>query len=832
MPTLSPKRLRRLIGATGLIAALTLGLVTWPWSNEHGDAPTAQAQETDGTTDGVAPSEAEAAAEAAASGQPVEVLALRSEQREVWAQPDGSFVAHEYAAPVRTMVDGQWKDIDTTLEIGEDGSIGPVAATVRMRFSSGGEEPMATVSKNGHVATIDWPDSLPTPTLAGDTAVYAEVLPGVDLRVTALPTGFTHTLVVESAEAASNPVLESLEWPVTLDGSAVQVTADGLDLVDAGTLDAWLSADEPVMWDSSGVSEAAETIPYAAAMDLSDPAVAQEAAAEFGQRAPVAVSGSDSTIVLTPDTDLLTGPDTVYPVYIDPVFRDEYRSGRAMVASAFPSQSYYNNWRDEGLGNCSPWANCEKKRLFYRVSTSFYQGKDIRSATFGVTLENNYYHENKAHYADLYLMNSGISSATTWNNQPSGSKVATANTPEPSIDSCSYSSAHATEWNVKAEVEDAAADGTSTLTFGLRNADEGDYTKWMRFCANGHLRVEYNTAPNQPDNAEMRSYPGSSCQYTIDNDSYIDELPTLYAVATDPDHGAENEWGSSGSTVSEDLRVKFKLVWGDGDANVWESSWTPWDESGSEFELDLATVPDLPALPEGVPIGWIAKASDGISESPWSWAGTGPARCRFILDSTVPPAPTVASDDFPGGDDQISPMVGQTGSLTLSTADSEVVAYEVDFLDDTEPAQRIDLPEAGADAVVEYLPMSPGTHQVDVWALDAAGNRGSGSYSFRVSVADPVGVWALNDAVDAPTAADVSGTNPGTPGSGVTFGVDGPGTATAASFDGTADAYIDTSVYDLAPTGQGWRSRLGRGSTTFPVTAWSPRSTAASAKQA
>ncbi|GAB3239319.1 LamG domain-containing protein [Glycomyces halotolerans] len=787
----------KLLGVAALAAIVTAGLITWPWNSEQ--APTAQAQEDPGAeTDGVAPSEAEALAEAEASGQQVEVLSLRSEQRDVWAQPDGSFVANEYAGPVRTMIDGVWVDIDPTLEVSDDGSIAPRAATVQLRFSAGGSEPMVTVAKNGHVMTLDWPGDLPAPVLDGDTAVYAEVLPEVDLRVTALESGFTHTLVVKSAEAAANPGLADIDWPVTVDGSAVETTPEGgVAVVDVDTLDAWIGADSPTMWDSSGVAEAAETIPSVGAMDLSDPATAQDLAAEFGRQAEVGISGVGSSIVLTPDQQLLTGDDTVYPVYIDPVYSDELRTAWAMIASDYPNEEYWkwsNGSHGEGVGTYN--SGSTKKRQFFRVPTSLYKGKDILSAEFAVTVRYNWYHDNHETGYDIYLDKvSGFSSSLNWNNKPGYSNITRADAPAATGDECSTpsnNSAHAMEWGITSTVQSAADSGKSTLSFQVRNWSETISERWIRICNNAHLRVHYNTPPDQPDTGDMYSTPGPACTYTISADSYVNEWPVLHATGTDAD--------------KDQVRMRFKLVWGANDANTWTSPWSSYKASGSEFKFDLSTASGLPALPEGEPIGWIAQTHDGEAYSSWSWVGA-PARCRFTYDATVPSPPSVSSSDFPigiGGEpDPIVPMVGELGELTLSTVDDDITAYKVDFNKDDEGPRTIDLNTMGADAVAEFLPTVPGRQVATVVAVDAAGNSASNSYSFRVAAADPAGVWALGDPAGAGEAEDLDGANPGTPGSGVTFGVDGPGTMTAAAFDGTEEAFISTDGYDIAPTGQG-----------------------------
>jgi hypothetical protein len=801
----TPRRAWRLAAAGALTLALTAGLATWPWN--QADIPPAEAQEETTATDGVADSEAEALAESAASGESVEVLALRSELRDVSAEPDGSFTANEYVTPVRTMIDGAWVDIDPTLTVSASGAIAPKATTVQMRFSAGGEEPLVTVAKNGHTMTMDWAGDLPEPAVEGDTAVYAEVLPGVDLRLTALDGGFTHTLVIKSAEAAANPELSQIEWPVSLDGSEVETTPEGgLSVVDSGTLDSWLSTDSPTMWDSAGVEEAVASVPYLASTDMSDQGAAMKVAAEFGAKAPVGITGSGSAIVLTPDLELLRGADTVYPVYIDPVYRDEFRTAQAMVASYYPDQEYWGWTGDQGVGYCvgSGFSNCQKKRLFYRVSSSFYSGKKVISATFGATLYHNYYGKKTSDPANLYLMSSGISSSTNWNNQPSGTHVATENTPEPSYSSCSYAGGHATEWDVTPEVTTAAANGTGTLTFGIRNASESDATKWMRFCNNGHLRVKYNTPPDQPTLANMWSSPGTTCKTSVTAPSSVNTWKTtLWARAYDDDDGDANEWGST-SAVSENLRVKWRL-YNKAGALIYESPYSAQNKSGSKFGLYLDGIAAVKSLPSGTEIQWETRASDGFHES--SWSHSNASMCRLIYDTTAPAPPTVSSDDFTlvAGETSVpevaDPMVGELGSVAFSSSDTSVTKYRYAF----DGATAVDIPLASGvtTASVKHMPTLPGDHLLEVTASDSAGNSVSNTYSFFVSVPAPVGVWSLGDDEGSASASGSDSDNPGTPGSGVQFGAPGPSGTTAAVFDGSANAFIDTVEYGVAPTGAG-----------------------------
>ncbi|MCQ9136329.1 hypothetical protein, partial [Streptomyces hilarionis] len=72
--------------------------------------------------------EQQAMAAAKDSGKKTEVVGLRTERREIFAEPDGTFTAREYTEPVRTVQGGKWVKVDPTLVRRADGGWGPKAA--------------------------------------------------------------------------------------------------------------------------------------------------------------------------------------------------------------------------------------------------------------------------------------------------------------------------------------------------------------------------------------------------------------------------------------------------------------------------------------------------------------------------------------------------------------------------------------------------------------------------------------------------------------------------------------------------------------------------------
>ena len=88
------------------------------------------------------------------------------------------------------------------------------------------------------------------PTVDGDSAVYAEVFPGVDLRLTATAEGYREVLVVKTPAAAADPRVERIEFGLSSAGLRVRGTAGGgLSAVDADGQEVFTSP-PALMWDS------------------------------------------------------------------------------------------------------------------------------------------------------------------------------------------------------------------------------------------------------------------------------------------------------------------------------------------------------------------------------------------------------------------------------------------------------------------------------------------------------------------------------------------------------------------------------------------------------
>ncbi len=815
---------RRTTLRTAVIGSALAGLLAaglgMPGLSVLGERPAAAAEPAtaNGTHD--------AQVDAAKSGKKVEVLALRDERSTTYANPDGTFTRIESVQPVRTRRNGRWTDIDTALVRKDNGTYAPKAAVTSMSFSGGGDKTFASIEKDGRSISLDWPTQLPAPRVDGATASYPDVLPDVDLQVTASAEGFSHVLVVKNAKAAANPALADLSLPVSTDDVKLAETADGgLTAKDDARGGAVFEAPQPKMWDSSRqqagpVSPSPSPSPTAGAATQDPGAGAPEGA----RVAKVGVDVSGDTMTLKPDPGLLKGDDTVYPVYIDPVVKTANRTGWTMISSYYSSSGDWKFADDEGVGRCPADVSVrcassnDVKRQFFAIPTANFEGKDIISADFAITLVHTY--STAARGVEIGRVNStgasAINSGTDWNNQPSLKDHITTKSPTNPTGSCTSTNQNV-RFNVQGTVQKAADSGWDTTTFRLNASDESAYSSWKRFCGNAHLEVTYNRPPLQPDMDDLKMTPGDSCEYGHADEHYVSEPPRLSAFIKDYDHG------DNGSNT-EKLQAEFHVFWTSGGTTVDHYATTTAKNTvnasssgqtgGAVFSYTVGT--DISgdgeagfSIPQNVTIGWAVRGYDQASWGPWSLGGAA-TRCEFIYDATAPEAPAITSTEYPN-DDVWRPGVGDYGSFTFDSPSTDVVQYKYRFKGGN--WTTVDAESAGGPATVTWMPPDEGPMYVEAKALDGAGNAQKTPTSYVFLVSDgraPAAGWTLGDAAGSSAATGMSGAPDATAGAGVTFGAQGPlGAAdTAASLDGSANGYLDAGAPAVDTSG------------TFSVSAW------------
>ncbi|MFI1953990.1 LamG-like jellyroll fold domain-containing protein [Streptomyces xinghaiensis] len=718
-------------------------------------APARPAAGGDGSSPAVL-SEDEALTEARRTGNSVEVTSLRRESSDVHATPEGNLEVREYLRPVRSRgTGGEWRPIDTELAKFGGGRVGPKSATLDLTFSGGGDGPLVRMKRAGRELALSWPTALPEPALAADTATYPEVLPGVDLRMGAQADGFSQLLVVKTAKAAESPELAELRLALAADGMTVRETGTGgLEAVDGGAKTAVFEAPTPLMWDSSP-GEGARGLQALRDTRTSQPAAPavggggrdgeEPGAGESGKLAPIAVEVGtrEDTLVLRPDAEVLKGQDTVYPVFIDPQWHTPRASAWTMASKYWSSspQWKFNGKSTEGLGYCG-WNYCapqDTKRLFYRIPTSRFAGKNIISAEFVVRST---WAASCSNREVQLWRTKGISTSTTWNSQNASGfwidKLATRSFAY-GYEGCSAKDA---EFSVKSAVQQAANGKWSTMTFGLRASSESDRYGWKRFSDKAFLRVQYNRPPPQLKMSQLTMEYGGTCKKP-ERKARVRSLGTISANnVTDPD--------------KDPVSVQFQAKWDTGDGKGlivrWKPKRTSSKRSGSRFAIKLPS-----SVPENKTVHWYARSHDGHDYSPWSHAGS-PTGCYFVRDTAVPAAPVIASDEYPASDPEHSEDpwfdgVGRYGGFTLDSPESDVVRYRYGINTDPLPESQITT-SGGAARAAKVLPSRPGLHFVTAQAFDTAGNGSEiSTYQFRVKAGQPErATWQLDEGTGAKQA--------------------------------------------------------------------------------
>lgn len=329
-----------------------------------------------------ASSERDAARIALACNRFVEVSSSVSERSRVVALPSGVLEWQEFAVPVRVRRGDGWVPVDTGLQVFADGRIGPRASTVDIRLSPGGSGALVTMSAGGGSVSLLWPTALPTPVLEGDTAVYRDVAPDIDLRLRATATGFTHVLVIKTAAAAANPMLRAIRYGWSAQGLQLRSRADGgVDLADsAGTV--VLSAAPGSMWDSgTGTPTGAQARMLSGAEGTTSTADGSDAtgAGDLARVAPVQVQVSASELTVVPDAAMLSGEDVVFPLYVDPPFNvNKNRWGYANTGG-------HN--QNDGVARVGKNPECcgGVWRSYFEFNISPFAGKTVYDTRFYIT---------------------------------------------------------------------------------------------------------------------------------------------------------------------------------------------------------------------------------------------------------------------------------------------------------------------------------------------------------------------------------------------------------------------------------------------------------------
>lgn len=574
----------------------------------------------------VAPDEVTAASYAREGDKQVEVASETTETSQTLANPDGSWTMTQYVHPVRVKQGATWAPVDTTLVRRADGSVGPKAITVDVKLNPGGagsaSQPIVQAGQDDKEVGLKWTADLPAPALNGDTAVYSEVLPGVDLTVKAVAEGFTENLVIKTPEAAKNPKLQQIPFGLHTRNTTVSVAegggrgtpaqagpTDGLEVKDTSG-QVVFSGDASRMWDSTGDGSQAE----------------QQLGEGGGRReAMMDVALTPSTVTITPDQAFLSDPATRYPVSLDP---DSWCDScgiqsHVVVQSGFPGAHNWNASTGDLSNLKAGYENYDSagtSRSYIQMNSARLGGTFVHSASLNTTIQHSYSCSPKA--TGLWLSNPADPN-TTWGAQPGWVyQVSTMN-----VANCHDAAGVAGQFDATRAARDAAANYWQNTWFALAAANEGDgIAAWRRFDLNPYFQVNYDSYPNPPASLSMQngqlpctSGPNRPWVYT--------KTPQIAGRVSDPDGGT--------------VYGKFAVAYGALGHNVYThdngANLVPVGTAGpnQQATAQLAAVPTGWINEDGI-YNWSMQAYDGEL---WSnWVGN----CEFTVDSKVPLPPNVA----------------------------------------------------------------------------------------------------------------------------------------------------------------------------------------------
>ncbi|MFF5391532.1 LamG-like jellyroll fold domain-containing protein [Streptomyces sp. NPDC013012] len=717
------------------------------------------------------------------SGQRVEVESKRSERASVFANSDGfTFTLEQHTVPVRVAKPGGgWQVPDPTLEKREDGSIGPKAASAVMSFSGGGNAvPLVEIADRGRSLELDWPGDLPVPEVDGANAVYRDVLPDVDLRLTATVESFQQVLVVKTPAAAANPALKELTFGLKAHALTVREGAAGSLAAVDGSGATVFRAPPARMWDSAGkVDDAPGLAPQLVRQTVvaangapSDPADPSEQAPsgtglQPGQGDNVARMDVDvkaSALTVVPDSGMLSSTASEdYPVFIDPTVTWGESERTQLRSDGYESYGWGNgdDNRGQGVGKCGSWNGyyCGPgyvQRLYFEFAPDQLKGKQVLDATFAVTEPWSFQCDPRQ--VDLVRTNN-ISSATTWASRPaeldwmvdlwvSAGRGSLCDPDSPDAPIEFNDNPQEPNENLTPTVQAFAAGKFSRLTLEIRAGNETDTSAWKRFRNDAVLRVLYVAKPAPPTNIGIVSGSSRICDTNAADPTVTDNPQPTFTATPQTAPGGESQ-----AKLRTWMRLESKAA--DG----------TWSGTGIASP-STSTVPDNwkttamwpTKLIEGRLYRYSAATQVFTDANVQASASGYPIWCYFKVDPTAPKAPIVTFGNpyKPCSDPNDCPFYGAPGvpgTVSFKPASGDTIVSYHYRLSNGYWAEL-----SGSSVTATIKPPAAGTYTLFVRAEDPLGRWGTqAAFDFKVAKgADPVGRWqfmetsgaALDDAPD------------------------------------------------------------------------------------
>jgi RHS repeat-associated protein len=602
-----------------------------------------------------------------------------------YANPNGTFTTEITAGPIRTRAGDAWVPIDTHL-VADRGRYKPAAADGGSTLSAGGSGDVATATSDSMQVGIGFGGaSLPTPTVNGATAVYADVSPGVNLVASALENGFDVQLLL--TRRPTGPL--SFDFPLHVTG--LKVTQDS-----SGVLRYVDSAGNEVFTTSAPTMFGAEIDPHSGMPTHSE--------------AVTSVLVTDKTqlvLRVTPDPSFLADPNVTFPVTIDPTTNI---SRSAYGFDQYTGGNFYNNSTyDHGVtgllrvGNpITPPNTALPARGFYLFSNSSFVGKVVTSATLSAwefwswscTLE----------AVEVWDLSTNYTTTSTWAAPPTElGRVASVNAAKGHDSNCPAGNV---SWTVTSLAQRWAGLSSGLHSLEIKAANESNNYYWKQFAGDhstsrATLAVTYNSYPNTPTSPTTLPVTTPACT-TGSGRPYIGTTtPTLLATVSDADggtlQGAFEIWTLAGTQIGGQ----------NYSASVTSGSTASWTVPSGSFT-------------NGNSYKWRVRGYDGTL---YSQSYSTPF-CEFTIDTTVDSAPTISSTTYPANAWSSTGAASNNFSwIDTSGGDANGWQYQEDGTgwSATQPL---------ASTSLTWNPTTVQMHELDVRAVNKAGVLGNAAQYF------------------------------------------------------------------------------------------------------
>lgn len=228
-----------------------------------------------------------------------ELPGKRAADTKVFQNADGTLSARVYSKPIHYLTaEREWRDFDNTLVRGRDGRSHNAAGPIRIEVAASADDPdLVALDMGGRRLAYGLSGaSRATARVEGDTAVYVDAVPGVDVRVSARDASVKELLVLKSRQTPRRFV-----FPLRLSGLTASVNGAGTEVLF-----------------SDGEGRPQLRVPPGWMEDSNRGVASDEGAQSGGVRYAVVDSPGGPALEVTLDAAWLDDPARVYPVEVDP----------------------------------------------------------------------------------------------------------------------------------------------------------------------------------------------------------------------------------------------------------------------------------------------------------------------------------------------------------------------------------------------------------------------------------------------------------------------------------------------------------------------------------